>query len=72
VSACVVCGQPTHARTQRDAQGRPAHLSCLDEHTPSRSADGLATAEDEAAAKELAARVAAIDFPIRGHRDGKP
>ncbi len=35
MSACAYCGQPTHARTQRDRQGRPAHLSCTGDYRPS-------------------------------------
>lgn len=35
MSACVICGQPTHARTQRDDRGRPAHLGCTGLYTSS-------------------------------------
>ena len=61
MSACAYCGGPTHARTQRDRQGRPAHLACTGDHAPSviePDADGEVV---------LAADVAAIEVCEHGH-----
>lgn len=64
---CVYCGQLTHARTQRDDAGQPAHLMCCTgDHLPSVGGSGLATAEDAAADAELAARVGAVEVCEHG------
>lgn len=36
---CVHCGRATHARSQRDTDRRPAHLSCLPERIESHSCE---------------------------------